>query len=191
MKPSLITLITCTLHVICGLDSYQTLIWSANYHQHITYLATWGQKNEPQRKATWYFVSQLCFIKYQCSSTEEVSLRGIFHDRASVRGPTLCRMRCCATEKAVFYEDGRGLFCLLKYWGVYQCIPLLSGNLSQTASNIIFSVSVRTETNPSMFGESDENGSVWDLPCSWTYEYCLHQIAELSYWSNHIKSSTD
>lgn len=94
----------------------------------------------------------------------------------------------CYRESSVLW----GLFCLLKHWGVYQCILLLSGNLSQTASNIIFSVSVRIETNPSMFGESDEDGSVWDLPCSWTYLWILFTSnAELSYWSNHIKSSED
>lgn len=94
-----------TLHVICGLDGDQTLIWSANCHQHITFLRPETRETNHKGKQQC-FVSRSCFIKYQCSSAEEVSLRGIFHDCECVRGPSLSRMRCCATEKAVFYEDG-------------------------------------------------------------------------------------
>lgn len=142
----------------------------------------------PERKSTRCFVSRLCLIKYQCSSTEEVNLQGIFHERVSIRGLPHSRMRCCTKGTAVFYEDGRGLFCLLKYRAVYKCIPLLSGNQSQNGSKHDLSSQCRKWTNPSMFGEADEDGSLWDLPWSWKYVWMLFTSnAKLSYWSNHIK----
>ncbi len=114
----------------------------------------------------------------------------------SVRGPSLYRMRCCATQTTVFYENGWGLFCLLKYWGEYQYIPLRPGNLSQTAANMIFSVTVGNEQTPLCLGRQMKMDQI--CPTAEHLYECSHHIqkwaigkSSLEFGLNYIKKKID